>query len=179
MTLEDRRALAIARIINWRDKKQGQASVPGEEGKGAIRLRIRFPQGPGADLVYARLQEDLTAVGFQVKRVGRKEAADLKLIEDIARYPHATWFLNRLNCKVQKGPCDKGADAIVAAATQVSDAAEYLDLIEQAEVELTQANVFIPFGAPIRWSLVRGSVSQFSTNQFGWHPLMPLALQPK
>ncbi len=179
MTLDDRRALARARIINWRDRKHGGQKASDEEGKGAVRLRIRFPKGPGADLVFARLRQDLTAVGFQVKRVGQKEPADLKLIESVARYPHATWFLNRLSCQVQKGPCDKGADAIVAAATRISDPAEYLDLIEQAEVELTQANVFIPFGAPIRWSLVRGSVSHFSANQFGWHPLMPLAQQPK
>ena len=51
--------------------------------------------------------------------------------------------------------------------------------LAEAEAELTAANVYIPFGPPIRWSLVRGSVSGYSANAYGWHPLMPLAWLPK
>jgi peptide/nickel transport system substrate-binding protein len=39
--------------------------------------------------------------------------------------------------------------------------------------------VFIPFGPPIRWSLVRGSVTGFATNRWGMHPLMPMAMRPR
>ena len=57
--------------------------------------------------------------------------------------------------------------------------AERSALLAEAEAELTAANVFIPFGPPIRWSLVRGDVNGFATNPWGWHPLMPLARLPR
>ena len=41
------------------------------------------------------------------------------------------------------------------------------------------ANTFIPFGTPIRWSLVSGDVTGFAPNIWGTHPLMPLAMRPK
>ena len=49
----------------------------------------------------------------------------------------------------------------------------------QAEAELTKANVFVPFGAPIRWSLVRGEAAGFAVNRWNIHPLMPMAMRPK
>ena len=63
--------------------------------------------------------------------------------------------------------------------TSTWKAAERAAMLTEAETELTAANVFIPFGTPIRWSLVRGSVRGFSPNAWGWHPLMPLAWLPK
>ncbi len=48
-----------------------------------------------------------------------------------------------------------------------------------AKNALTAANVFIPFGAPIRWSLVRIDAIGFASNGWGWHPLMPMALRPR
>jgi len=111
--------------------------------------------------------------------VRKNEAADLALIDDIARYPHADWFLNRLNCGMRKGLCDRNADMFAAEARRTADPAERARLMAQAEAELTHSNVFIPFGSPIRWSLVRGDVSGFATNRWGWHPLMPMAMRPK
>ena len=64
-------------------------------------------------------------------------------------------------------------------ADKSGDPAERAALVTEAEAELTSANVFIPFGSPIRWSLVRGSVNGFEPNTWGWHPLMPLAWLPK
>mgnify|MGYP000320036256 CR=1 FL=1 len=52
-------------------------------------------------------------------------------------------------------------------------------LLARAEAKLTEANVFIPFGPPIRWSLVRGDTTGFVPNRLGYHPLMPLAMRPK
>ena len=52
------------------------------------------------------------------------------------------------------------------------------ELYAQAEAQLTVANAYIPFGVPIRWSLV-SSTSGFAANRWGVHPLMPLAFIPK
>ena len=59
------------------------------------------------------------------------------------------------------------------------DPASRAALLARAEAKLTDANVFIPFGPPIRWSLVRGDTSGFVANRLAYHPLMPLALRPK
>ena len=43
------------------------------------------------------------------------------------------------------------------------------------EGALTQANIFIPFGQPIRWAQVRSNITGFAPNAWGFHPLPPLA----
>jgi peptide/nickel transport system substrate-binding protein/oligopeptide transport system substrate-binding protein len=82
-----------------------------------------------------------------------------------------------LRCAANSGLCDPTADALVADAVQLDDAPRRNAIMAQAEARITAANLFIPFGTPIRWSLVRGNVAGFSSNTWGWHPLMPLAWQ--
>jgi len=168
LDLDQRRALARSRVVNWRAM-----------GDGAPRLRIALPAGPGADVLFAQLNRDLAAVGIDTVRVGFAEAADLRLVDDIARYPLAMWFLNRFNCQVQRGLCNAAADQRAAEARAAQDSATRSALLAEAEAELTAANVFIPFGAPIRWSLVRSDAIGFMPNRWGWHPVMPVALRPK
>ena len=48
-----------------------------------------------------------------------------------------------------------------------------------AEAELTLANVYIPFGSPLRFSLVRGDVEGFAGNPWAFHPLPALAVIPR
>ncbi|MBV1918549.1 MAG: ABC transporter substrate-binding protein [Sphingomonadaceae bacterium] len=170
MTLEDRRALAASRVALWRKDKGSDVD---------IRLSVWLPQGPGSDMLITRLAENFGAIGVAIERAEPDQTGDLTLIDEVARYPSATWFLNRFNCKVRKGGCDRKADAKLAQARKVSDPAERAALIAEAEILLSDANVFIPFGSPIRWALVRGDVRGFSTNRWGWHPLMSMALLPK
>src|SRR5690606_30916674 len=145
----------------------------------SVRLRIALPEGPGANLLFQRLASDFAAVGLEAVRVAGEAEADLRLVDEVARYPRANWFLNRLNCKVQRGLCSKEADEALARSRETADPAERAVLVAQAEAMLTDANVFIPFGSPIRWSLVRGDAIGFAENQWGWHPLMPMALLPR
>jgi peptide/nickel transport system substrate-binding protein/oligopeptide transport system substrate-binding protein len=168
LDLAQRRALARARVARWHE---GQAAT--------LRLRIALPEGPGADLLFTRLKQDLAAIGIDAVRVGEAETTDLRLVDDIARYPQAMWFLNRFNCRVQRGLCNQAADDRAAEARDAQDTATRSALLAEAEAELTAANVFIPFGAPIRWSLVRSDAIGFAPNRWGWHPLMPMALRPK
>lgn len=170
VTLEDRRAEAAARVAQWRED---------EDEQGAIRLSVWLPEGPGSDYLFTSLSRDMAVVGIEFLRAGDVNAAELRLIDDLARYPKATWFLNRLACSARRGLCDKSADAYVGVAMKTDDSTERAALLADAEAELTLANVFIPFGAPIRWSLVRGDASGFSSNRLGWHPLMQMAMVPK
>jgi len=46
------------------------------------------------------------------------------------------------------------------------------------QAKLTAEHVFISFGAPIRFSLVRGGVDGFAVNRWGFHPLSQLFADP-
>ena len=129
--------------------------------------------------MFARLAADLAKVGLAAERVGENDAADLRLIDAVARYPRIGWFLNQLSCDGQRSLCSAEADKLAGEADDTADPATRSALLSRAEAKLTEANVFIPFGPPIRWSLVRGDTTGFSINRLGYHPLMPLALRPK
>ena len=54
-----------------------------------------------------------------------------------------------------------------------------ISCIGRTEAELTLANVYIPFGSPVRFSLVRGDVEGFAANAWAFHPLPALAVIPR
>lgn len=160
----DRRKAAAARVARW---------------GGAVSLRIALPPGSGSDILFERLRQDLGAVGLGAARVKEGEAADLRLVEAVARYARANWFLGQLSCAVRRGACSPGADALAEQARAATDPDARSALLAQAEAELTAANVYIPLGAPLRWSLVRGNPAGYAPNRFGVHPLMPMAQVPR
>ena len=168
LSLDERRAVATSRVTRWR----GADADP-------VRLRIAMPAGPGTDRLFARLAEDLGKAGLTATRVGLADAADLRLVDAVARYSGTLWYFYQLSCGVLPGPCDPEADSLVAKALQSADPAERDRLFAQAEDKLTASNVYIPLGAPIRWSLLRGNATGFLVNRFAVHPLMPMATLPK
>ena len=97
-----------------------------------------------------------------------------------ARVAEAEWQLDVPDFGL---PDEAGLRAVLAdmleAMRAAPDGAQRSALYAEAEAELTLANVFIPFGQPVRWSLVRGDVSGFATNRWGVHPLMPIATRPR
>jgi ABC-type transport system substrate-binding protein len=168
MSLAERQLLAASRVTRWRSGK----ATP-------FKLRLALPQGPGADIVFARLAADLAKVGLASQRVGADDTADLRLIDSVARYPRIGWFLTQLSCASHRSLCSAEADKLAGEADDAPDIATRAALLTRAEAKLTEANVFIPFGPPIRWSLVRGDTTGFAVNRLGYHPLMPFALRPK
>lgn len=177
-SLEERRQVAAARVRNW---LAGGKSAPAARGSRApsVKLQVWLPEGEGSQVLFGRLAADLGTIGVSLQRVREGQAADLALVDDVARYPRAAWFLNRLSCSARRGLCAPEADARVAEADDAATPVDHAALLAEAEAELAAANVFIPFGTPIRWSLVRGSVKGFAPNAWGWHPLMPLSWLPK
>jgi ABC-type transport system substrate-binding protein len=166
-TIAERRALASARVAQW--KNTGHILAP---------LRVALPEGPGADLLFERVAGDLKSVGLDVRRVALSADADLRLIDRIARYFRPAWFFNQLSCANAHALCSVAADRLVAEAQLEPGLVKRAELYAQAEAQLTVANAYIPFGVPIRWSLV-SSTSGFAANRWGVHPLMPLAFVPK
>ena len=164
----ERRSTALSRVIRWQSA-----------GNPAPSLRIALPPGAGMDRLFARLREDLAAVGMQVSRVSESADAELRLIDRVARYPRASWFLGQFACSLGRGMCSADADRLAAEARRAPDGATRSALLAEAEAELTTANVYIPLGSPIRWSAVRRDVTGFTANRWAIHPLMPLAMLPK
>ncbi|WP_374419463.1 ABC transporter substrate-binding protein [Novosphingobium arvoryzae] len=167
-TLAERRAVAAARVAAWQ----------AENGKPAA-LRIALPAGPGGDVLLRQLAADFGAIGLTVRRVSEAGDAELRLVDTVARYARVGWFLNQLSCGNARGPCSASADRLAETAVAEPDPVKRADLYAQAEAQLTIANSFIPFGVPVRWSLVSGTVTGFAPNRWNIHPLMPLAMRPK
>lgn len=148
--------------------------------KGArIELRLALPAGSGADVLFARLQSDFAAIGVNLRRVGQDAPADLRLVDSVARYSRADWFLNQLACAAGRPLCSVAADLRAADARGETDPAKRAEFLSEAEAQLTLANTFIPLGSPVRWSLVRDPQPGFAINPRGYHPLSPIARRPK
>jgi ABC-type transport system substrate-binding protein len=169
LSLDQRRAAAASRVAGWR----------GGEGKGeGPRLTIALAREPGLDILFDGLSSQLQKVGITLVRVAPDEPADLALVDQVARYAAPLWFLNQFNCSLHRGLCSDLADAAVADALPLP-AGERTALLGRAEAILTASNVYIPLGAPLRWSMVRSSVDGFVDNTWAVHPLPPLAAIPK
>lgn len=165
MTLAQRRATAAQRVAAWTKGKKGEP----------VTLTIELPAGPGANILFERLANDLHGIGVMLLRADKGQQADMVLLDRVARYPGARWFLNQFNCGLRAGICSEAADRLVAEAVETSDPAESARVLAEAEAELTQTNAYIPFGAPVRFSLVRAGVDGFAANQWAFHPLPPFA----
>lgn len=168
LTIEERQAIARSRVQSW----------AGANAEGRVGLTIALPSGRGGDLLFDRVRRDFAAIGIALERTTNAGEADLRLVDETARYRMARWYLNRLHCNVSGAICSPEADALLAEAVGESDDALRAALTAQAEALLVAQNGFIPFGAPIRFSLVRGSVEGFAVNPLGVHPLSQLALDP-
>lgn len=167
LTPERRKAEAAARVARWKAQQRARPT-----------LRLAIGAGPGADALFARLAADWGAIGVTVQRVGEGADADVRLVDAVARYARPEWYLNQLSCAAGRGLCSAAADARLAEARAAADPAQRSALLAEAEAELTAANVYLPLGSPIRWTLVRDGITGFSVNPQAFHPLLPLATRP-
>jgi ABC-type transport system substrate-binding protein len=167
--IEDSRAEAERRIAAWRRGNGGDEA----------RVTLAIGRAPGLDILFRELAVQLAMVGVTLERVPEDRPADLALVDRVARYAEPRWFLNQFNCSLRQGICSSEADALVRESIVQTDPAAKATLLAQAEAELTLANVYIPFGSPLRFSLVRGDVDGFAGNAWAFHPLPPLAVIPR
>jgi ABC-type transport system substrate-binding protein len=168
-SVEETRAEAARRVAAWRRANGG----------GEARVALAIARGPGLDVLFRELAAQLATVGITLERVPEDRAADLVLVDRVARYAEPRWFLNQFNCSLRNGMCSSEADALVRESIVQTDPTAKAALLAQAEAELTLANVFIPFGSPLRFSLVRGDVDGFAPNAWAFHPLPALAVIPR
>jgi len=173
LTIEQRRELAARRVAAWRAANDG----------AEVRLSLWLGESPddsrgdspGLDLLFRQLSSQLAAIGIMLDRAPEEAAADLVLVDSVARYAAPTWFLNQFNCSLRRGLCSEEADLLVEQVGGIADVNARATLLAEAEARLTVANIYIPFGQPLRWSLVRSGIEGFAANQWAFHPLPPLA----
>ncbi|WP_312490867.1 ABC transporter substrate-binding protein, partial [Sphingomonas sp.] len=93
LTLDARRGAARARVDAW-----GQP----------VTMRIALPHGPGANLLYGQIGAALLSVGITPQRVALGAAAELRLIDAVAPFDSARWYL-----ATACAPCGEAASAAI------------------------------------------------------------------
>ena len=151
VALSDRRSTAQARVTAF-----GQP----------VRLRIAVPVAPGGTILYAQIGSALRRIGIAAERVGMAKAADLRLVDVVAPYDSARWYL-RAACQ----PCGEPVAAMIAAVREAPDVASRARLLSAADVALAKDVAFIPVARPLRWSLVAARLRAFAPNPRAFHPL--------
>ncbi len=167
MTIEAQRSIAAQRVNAWKTANAGN-----------LVLTVGLPEGPGSDILFDALARQWATIGVGLSRVQKGQGAQLELRDRVARYGGARWFLNQFNCEVSTAICSPDVDFLVELAVESRDPAESASYLAEAEETLSAFNAFIPFGAPIRWSLVRADAVGFAENPWGLHPLFPLSRAP-
>ncbi|WP_089134440.1 ABC transporter substrate-binding protein [Sphingorhabdus sp. SMR4y] len=159
MTMQDRIAFARDHVSRWK----------ATEGP-VVPLAIALPDAAGADILFKRIQSDLRRVGLDARKVALNQRADVQLLDEIAPYDSAQWFLKQFTC-FKTTVCLNDADSRINEA----DAATNLQIKARLYAEVEQLLVdhynFIPIAVPIRWSIARPGQRGFAVNPRGWHPL--------
>ena len=159
MAIDQRQAQGAAVISRWRN----------DNGDPPV-LRVALPEGPGATTLFGLIRHDLGMIGLHVERVEMKAEADLRLVDEVAAYDSALWYLGRLGC-ARKIQCSAEADAQLQAASLASSLAERMARVAQAAALMQAHDGYIPLGAPVRWSLVSRRLTGFLPSPRARHPL--------
>lgn len=129
-------------------------------------LRVALPAGPGGTILYAQVAAALIRLGIVPQRVGWTEPAALRLVDAVAPYDSARWYLATA-CQ----PCSDTAQAAIDAARDAPTLPERARHIAEADAALAADVAFVPVARPLRWSLVSLRLKAWTGNSRAWHPL--------
>ncbi|MBW6523548.1 ABC transporter substrate-binding protein [Sphingomonas sp. RHCKR47] len=157
------------------------AAVPRDQRLAAVRARVAawratggtpslglaLPAGSGGTVLWTRLAADLYAMGIVPRRLALDDpAADLRLVDLVAPYDSARWFLAKA-CLACSDEAQQAIEDARLAPTPDARAAT----IARADAALTADAAFVPLARPFRWSLVSPRLAQWQANARAWHPL--------
>jgi peptide/nickel transport system substrate-binding protein len=158
LTLDQRRLGARAQVARWPEP---------------VRLRLALPAGPGSTLLFADLAAAFLTIGVTAERVAADAPADLRLVDQVAPYDSARWYLATA-CVA----CSAEAEAALEAAREAPTLPLRGDRIAAADAALNADTAFIPIARPLRWSLVASRLAAWQPNARAWHPLNRLRPDP-
>ena len=136
---------------------------------GSLRLRLATPPGSGGTILFGLSAAGLRRVGIEADRVGWNAPADLRLIDAVAPYDSARWYLATA-CQL----CSDEAQAALDAARDAPTMELRARHLAEADAALASDVAFIPIARPLRWSLVSLRLRQWQPNSRAWHPLNQL-----
>jgi len=142
------------------------------------RIRIALPEGPGGDLLFARLSADWRAIGIESERAAPGTPADLAWVDAVAPSSSPGWYLRQFRCGVAP-ICNAEADSILDAARGAPDPTQRGALFADAAFMIDQASLFIAIAAPVRWSLVGDRATGYQDNRFARHPFAAVTRRPQ
>src|SRR3546814_20704477 len=106
LNIEERRSYARVVVSSW-TARHGPLEP----------LRIALPAGSGSNLLFRILSSDFARIGVPSVRVDRDADADLRLIDEVAPYDSALWYLGRISCAYEMA-CSSEATARLSEAQQ-------------------------------------------------------------
>lgn len=154
-----RQSYARSVVNNWTSRR------------GAIpTLTVALPKGSGARLLHFALAADLRAIGLRLRAVPPSTDADFRLIDEVAPFDSAIWYLHRLSCAMTRPCSEEGQDALDRARTSETQLAMVAALRDAEAATVAEYN-YLPIGAPIRFSIVRGSLTGYARSPRVVHPI--------
>lgn len=129
-------------------------------------VRIAVPRSPGGTLVFGHVGAALRRIGADAVRVNPGDAADLRLIDAVAPYDSARWYLVTA-CRL----CSETTRLAIDAARDAPTLDARAQRIAEADRLLTDESAFIPIAQPLRWSIVALRLGAWQGNSRAWHPL--------
>ncbi|WP_118856677.1 ABC transporter substrate-binding protein [Sphingomonas mesophila] len=141
-------------------------------------VRVRLPEGPGADLLLARLRADWGVLGLTVERATAGGPSDFVLLDAVAPTSSPAWFVRQFRCAVTP-VCSKDADGLMDSGRLAIVAAQRAAFLAEAARLLDEQTAFIAIAAPIRWSLVDDRLPGFQENIVARHPLVGIDKQAR
>jgi oligopeptide transport system substrate-binding protein len=136
-------------------------------------LRVAMPDGPGARLLFATIAADWKTVGVSARMVRMRDAADLRLVDEVAPQSAALWYLMRVSC-VRGLHCSSKGELALRGAINAETAESESNAIAEADAAFASDQVFIPLLQPLRWSLVAPQLTGWRASAFATHPLRHL-----
>lgn len=155
---QDRSRGARDRVTQWR-----------KERDGPVELRIALPDGPGATILFGFVGAAFRSIGVTPRRVPQSANADLRLVDEVAPYDSARWYLASA-C----APCGEPVRIELESAKEATTLAERADHLARADAAINADVPFIPLARPLRWSLVAIRLAKWADNSRAWHPLNQL-----
>ena len=161
--IEDRQAAARARVAAWRT-----------DHPEPLVMRVALPTGPGATLLWGQTAATLARIGIVAVRVPADAPAELRLVDAVAPYDSARWYLVTA-CQ----PCGEDAQAKLDAARLAPTIADRAQAIAAADQAVAADASFIILARPWRWSLVAPRLAEWQPNARAWHPLNHLRIDTR
>jgi peptide/nickel transport system substrate-binding protein len=151
-----------------RRQEASRSTAPAAGESGPLRLRVAMPEGPGYRLIFALLRRDWRAIGVEAEPVPAGGEADLRFIDSVAPATMPAWYLRNFSCEAAR-LCSAEADSALAAAREAQNPADRRTFLAAADRAMTDAVLFVPIAAPVRWSLVSPRLTGFRRNPFARH----------